>query len=272
MKRSGLIAAAAVLALVACTPGGRNDDRVAPVALHYPYAAAEGAAFPGHQEIARGAAPWYVAVTIVADPASARETGRATVNAASGTIVHPGGYIVTAAHIALDDRYYAQVTTVDGHVHRGQVIDVSRDRELALIRIPPTPGLHAAYFADSSYLGRGQPMLAIGTPNGRAGAVSLGMVRDARLNYRLRYSGFSYPNALVIDMKVEPGHSGGPVINERGEFVGMIASFALGRTPRSPDDKTATSPAIAFAVPSNDVAAYLRDVTGLVPALIAARP
>jgi putative serine protease PepD len=57
---------------------------------------------------------------------------------------------------------------------------------------------------------------------------------------------------------VEPGNSGGPVVNRAGEVIGMVASFVLGDTSQS----DYVSPRLAYAVPSNAVAAFLRETAG----------
>jgi len=249
-----------LLALGGCGGGpGLPDNRVAAITLTYPYGEDTNWLFPNYDRIIADAAGSYVALTVTADSETIAQTGSEVVSAASGTIVHPGGYIVTAAHIAVDPKYRVRATTVDGRVHRGQVLHVDRNRELALIKIPAAPGLQAARFADSDRVGDDDPAAAIGSPRRLTGVVSMGRIKEQRLGYPLRYNGFTLPGAIVLSMLVEPGHSGGPVFNDSGELIGMIASFALGDTRKVPY----VAPKIAFAVRANDIAAYLREVAGL---------
>ena len=248
-----LIAVAVTLAGCASSA---PKDRVAPIVLSYPYGESGPYLFADYDHIIAWAARSYVAVTIRSDPATATESGYDLVSAASGIIVDPSGYIVTAAHIAVDGKYSAEVKTIDGRIHKGKILRIDRDRELAMIKIPPVPGLVAARLADSADIVQGANAVAIGSPRLRTGVVSLGLIKQPRLSYALKYSGYSYSDAVVVSMEVEPGHSGGPLFDDSGALIGIIASFALGDTRKVPY----VSPRIAFAVPSDDIAAYMREV------------
>ncbi|MCP4328551.1 MAG: trypsin-like peptidase domain-containing protein [Alphaproteobacteria bacterium] len=256
---AAILSVLAGMALAGCNGGAsKSSDRAAPVTLAYPYGEGGTYLFAGYDRITAEAARSFVTITILADRATVDQTGSELVSSASGTIVDAGGLIVTAAHIATNSKYRARVTTIDGTVMEGRVIALDRDRELAVIKVPPNPGLTAATFADSSTLARRDHAVAIGAPRRHTGAVSLGIVREPQLDYPLEYNGYTLPNAIVISMEVEPGHSGGPVFDKNGALIGMIASFALGDTRKVPYQ----SPRIAFAVPSNDIAAYVESVAG----------
>jgi len=252
-----LAAAALVLALAACGGAG-SKDRIEPIVLTYPYGESGPYLFADYDRIIAAAAASYVAITIRSDPGTAAESGHNRVSSASGTIVDPAGYIVTAAHIAVDTKYHAEVRTIDGRLHKGKILRIDRDRELAMIKIPPAPGLAAARLVDSAEIVRGANAVAVGSPRLRTGVVSLGLIKNPQLSYPLEYSGYSYSDAVVVSMQVEPGHSGGPLFDANGALIGIIASFALGDTRKVPY----VSPRIAFAVRSDDIAAYMQEVIG----------
>lgn len=229
----------------------------APVVLSYSYRnwAADG--FPGHRDLAERVKPGYVLLTIYAKgegAPSADLAGRIVV-VASGTIVDRRGYIVTAAHIAKDTGLGARVRTIDGREHEATILHVDPGRELALLRTEAPLNMPPVRFGDPARLVRGEPALAMGSPDQHAGVVSLGYVRIPRRKTRLDYNGYGFDSGIELKMEVESGHSGGPVFNARGEAIGMVASYLLGDTTKSPY----VSPAIAFAVPADAVRAYVAE-------------
>lgn len=254
MKRCpALPAAALALALVGCAAATLPS----PVALTYPYRIEDAARFDGYQRLAERVADAYVRVLIYAEPDAEGEFaagGIAIVNGASGTIIDSRGYVVTPAHIAKGTRFKATVTTLDGREHAATILDVAPERELALLKIEPFPGMRPAALAGADAIRDGRPVVSIGTPNNRKGAVSVGVVSKARRAERIVYGEFGYDDAVELRMEVEPGHSGGPVFDAEGRLIGMVASFGLGDVRVVPYVSTM----IAYAVPAPAIAAYLR--------------
>jgi S1-C subfamily serine protease len=252
MRRPWVLSTLMLLCLAAasgCSGLRTSNERSAtPITLSYPYGESGAQLFDGYRRVADDAARSYVVVTILADPETAAEAGKELVNAASGTVVDKAGLIVTASHIAIDPKYRARVRMMDGSVIEGTVVDVDRDRELALIKVPPNRGLVPARFADSSSLEKGDHAIAIGSPDNTDGVVSLGVVEDPRYSKPIAYNGYTIVDPVILSMKVDFGNSGGPVVNEHGELIGMIAGVDLYK------------PAIAFAVPSNVIVNYLDDI------------
>ena len=243
---------AVVLALAGCGDVGPGPD---PVVLSYPYVVDETVQFDGFERVAQQVSGTYVRVVIHDKTAGRSAAGHGIVNGASGCIVDPLGYVVTAAHIAKSTLYGARVTTIDGRVHQGTILHVDPMRELALLKIEPFPGMQVAAIADTRALRVGQWVLSIGTPNNRKGVVSLGKITNPRRDERIAYAEYGYNDAIELQMEVEPGHSGGPVFDTNGHLVGIVASFGLGNTRRVPYVSTR----IAYAVPSAAISAYLAD-------------
>lgn len=251
----GLAAAVVLLALAACAPTAERQP--APFTLSYPDASAD---FPGHRRLAERVAPAYVRVTIYdkGDGIGPVDIEAQRVAVASGILVDERGHLVTAAHIARDESFGASIGTADGGEHDGVILDVDPERELALIRIAPFPGLEPAVLGDSDALVRGEPALAIGTPGMTPGVVSVGRVRVARRRTPLDYGRYRVESGIELTMEVASGHSGGPVFNAQGKVIGMVASYLLGDTTKRPY----VSPGIAFAVPAKAIDAYLREKLG----------
>ena len=243
----------ALLILAACAAPAPSPDgaRVeTPAALTFTDPPGPGLDFPDYRAVAEASAGIYVRVRIVAE--EERGGGPSNVlNFASGFIADGRGYVVTAAHIANATKFKAEVITLDGRRYHGRVVAVERGRELGLIKINPFPDMPVARFADSAELSAGEPALAIGTPAHHGGIVSVGRIIEPRLARRIHYNDYGYDNAIALAMAVEPGHSGGPLVDGRGRVIGMIASFLLGKGGSN-------APHVALAVPSNDIAAFLK--------------
>jgi S1-C subfamily serine protease len=269
MRPSRALAAlvAALAALGACAgPAAVPDGAVVeqPAALSYPSPPEPGTDFPDYRAVAERGAGIYVRVRILDEneaPVARSELSSApsnVLNFASGFIADPRGYVVTAAHIANATKFKAEVITLDGRRFAGRVIAVARERELALIKIAPFPGMQAARFADSDRLTAGAAALAIGTPGHHGGIVSVGHVIDPHLARRIHYNDYGYDNAIALAMPIVPGHSGGPVLDREGRVIGMIASFLLGES----GSKAAPQPRVGLAVPSNDIVAFMKSTIG----------
>ncbi len=263
VPRAALLAL--LLGLTACSgaqapaEGARVEE---PASLSYPYPIEKGLDFPDYRAVAERNAGIYVRVRIVSgEPEDiGGERGRGlpsnVLRDDSGFIADPRGYVVTAAHIALSTEFKAEVITLDGRRFAGRVAAVERQRELALIKIDPFPGMAAARLADSSQLAVGEPALAIGMQarsRHLTGVVSVGRVIEPRRAQRVSYNDFGYDNAIALSMEVEPGHSGGPLLDPQGRVIGMVASFVLGEVGSKPY----VSPRIALAVPSNDIRSFI---------------
>ncbi len=261
------------LALVAglaagCAKGGSAPDSAhkvapaataaAPITLSYPYLTAREANVAGYRAMAERAAPAYVQIAILHSGNSLYNEPGGIIIKASGLIADRAGHIVTAAHIARNTRLKALVTTRGGRVLAAEILDVAPERELALLKIRPFPGMRPARFADSSKVGVGDFAFAIGSPRDTAGVVTLGWVRNPRFGQRLDYTGWGFSDAVKIAMEVESGHSGGPVFNRDGEIIGMVAVYELGDTTRIPY----VSPRMTYAVPARAIATYLREKAG----------
>lgn len=245
---------ACLVALSACA-GSTPGQRLAPITLSFADVLTDRAEFPDYRAAADAAADGYVRVRIL-EPRPpgglpAPEESERLINAASGTLFDPRGYLVTAAHIAIDTANEAWIVVRDGRLFPARILSVDPDRDLALLWVAPFPGMRPANLAPPGALHAGDPVFAIGAPDNRPGVVSVGRVHTVRLSGRIRYPPYGFANGIRADLAVEPGFSGGPLFNRRGELIGMVASNLLGDA----------LPKVAFAVPSEDLAAYLAEKT-----------
>ncbi len=259
------LAATLLLIIVAlldgCAGGTARPERSGAIRPIYPDGEVERAAFPGHDVVVGQAFPTYVRVLVYDryDEEGMPEIG--VLSGASGVIVDPRGYVVTAAHIARDTRHRVRVTGTDGRIHEGRILHVDPSQDLAVVKITPFAGMRVAPFADSRRLAAGDPAFVIGTPDNKPGRIALGRIAVPRMKQRVVYGEFGFDNGIELQANVQPGHSGGPVFDGKGRLVGILAGFGLGDTSQ----ETYVPTYIGYAVPSARVAAYLSAVAGSPP-------
>ena len=192
-------------------------------------------------------------VTLVARANPISGEGGGELHTGSGILLNRDGYILTAAHIARGPEFGVRVRLWDGRTLPGEVVKVSAKQELAIVKTSPLPDAEPLAFADSRTVRKGDPVLALGSPRRVWGVVSVGRVRVPNIGERLDYGDWGFDNAIEAAMEVESGHSGGPVVNAKGELIGMVAGYELGDTTK-PQYR---SPRIAYGVPANDIKKWL---------------
>ena len=149
------------------------------------------------------------------------------------------GLIVASAHV-LEHASDISVTLSDGRRFQGSLVDADPNTDVAVIRVAAA-GLVALPMADSETLEVGDYLVAVGNPFGMGTAVSHGIV-SALHRSGLHIEG--YQDFIQTDASLNPGNSGGPLVNLRGELVGIAAAIT------SP---TGSNVGIGFGIPVNKV-------------------
>ncbi|WEX10636.1 Do family serine endopeptidase [Chelativorans sp. AA-79] len=166
-----------------------------------------------------------------------RRTPRGSTALGSGFAISEQGHIVTNNHV-IQGANEIEVLLSDGTEHGAELVGADPATDLAVLKIDPPEGLTVAEWGDSSALQPGAWTIAIGSPFGLGGTVTVGVLSARSRDIR---SG-PYDNFLQTDASINRGNSGGPLFNAAGRVVGVNTAIF------SP---VGANIGIGFAVPSS---------------------
>lgn len=162
-------------------------------------------------------------------------------SAGTGCVVRADGVILTGSHV-IEGAKDIEVTTFNGKVYKATVIaKMGKNKDLALLKISPKQQLRTISFGDSEQVKVGQKVLAIGNPFGFAGTLTSGIV--SRIDYT--------KGRIQTDAAINPGCSGGPLLNSQGQVIGISQSIY------NPDNNISNI-GIGFAIPVNEAKKFIQ--------------
>lgn len=162
-------------------------------------------------------------------------------SAGTGCIIRNDGIILTGSHV-VEDANEIEITTFDGKTYKANVIaKMGKNKDLALLKINSKEKFKTVSFGDSEQIKVGQKVLAIGNPFGFNGTLTSGIV--SRIDYA--------KGRIQTDAAINPGCSGGPLVNSQGEVIGISQSIF------NPDNNMSNI-GIGFAIPVNDAKKFIK--------------
>ena len=167
----------------------------------------------------------------------------------SGVVLTPDGYIVTNNHV-VDGADEVEVTFNNKVKKTATIIGTDPTTDLALIKVEASD-LPYLTFGDSDNVRIGEWVLAVGNPFNLTSTVTAGIVSAKARNLSILGEGTSVESFIQTDAAVNPGNSGGALVNTKGELVGINAAIA---------SHTGSYEGYSFAIPSNIVRKVVDDL------------
>lgn len=165
----------------------------------------------------------------------------------AGVFISPTGHILTCAHLFwVEEVTQVTIQDYDGYVYKADLLDKDDGKDLALLKIE-RPHSDYVRIADPRKLRVGQEVLAIGTPLGREFSVTHGIISALNRDLESMY------NLTQSDVFQNPGNSGGPLFNMKGELVGINSGI-------QPPVNAPIFTGIGFSVQSGQIVEFLTKI------------
>lgn len=166
----------------------------------------------------------------------------------SGVILTSDGYIVTNNHV-VQDANYIEVTLNDNRTYEAKIIGTDAGTDLALVKIDEKDLSYLSY-GNSDSVKVGEWVLAVGNPFNLTSTVTAGIISAKARNLNILGKNSSIESFLQTDAAVNPGNSGGALVNTDGELIGINAAIA---------SNTGSYLGYSFAIPVNIVKKVVED-------------
>lgn len=176
-----------------------------------------------------------------------RQSQRAQVGTGSGVIISPDGYIITNNHV-IDGANDLSITLNDNRTYEAELIGTDPKTDIALLKIDTDDDLPYATFADSDQAKIGEWVLAVGNPFNLNSTVTAGIISAKSRDLSGGQIGQSF---IQTDAAVNPGNSGGALVNTNGELIGINTAIT---------SQTGSYIGYSFAVPSNIARKVVADI------------
>lgn len=173
---------------------------------------------------------------------------RTQVGTGSGVIISPDGYIVTNNHV-IANATRLQVTLNNNKTYSAELIGTDTETDIALIKIDAESDLPYLAFGDSDYSKIGEWVLAVGNPFNLTSTVTAGII-SAKARDLNEQDGV-FQSFIQTDAAVNPGNSGGALVNTNGELIGINTAIT---------SQTGSYIGYSFAVPSNIAKKVVDDI------------
>ncbi len=178
-----------------------------------------------------------------------RQQPQPVAGSGSGVILSDDGYIVTNNHV-IEDAQKIRVVLNDNREFDARLVGTDPSTDIALLKVE-AEDLHALSFGNSEDLKLGEWVLAVGNPFNLTSTVTAGIVSSLGRNLRINPDAMAIESFIQTDAAVNPGNSGGALVNQRGELVGINTAIA---------SRTGSYSGYSFAVPVTIVKKVVEDL------------
>lgn len=175
-----------------------------------------------------------------------QQSKRAQVGTGSGVIISPDGYIITNNHVIAGSESIS-ITLNDNKIYDAELIGTDEKTDIALLKVEADHDLPFITFGDSDAAQIGEWVLAVGNPFNLTSTVTAGIISAKARDL----SGRNSQSFIQTDAAVNPGNSGGALVNTNGELVGINTAIT---------SQTGSYIGYSFAVPSNIARKVVEDI------------
>ena len=175
-----------------------------------------------------------------------RSPQRAQLGTGSGVIITPDGYIITNNHV-VDRSQELTVTLNNNKTYKAEIVGADPKTDIALLKIEAEEDLPVVTFGDSDNAKIGEWVLAVGNPFNLTSTVTAGIISAKARDL----SGNASQSFIQTDAAVNPGNSGGALVNTNGELIGINTAIS---------SQTGSYVGYSFAVPSNIARKVVNDI------------
>ncbi|WP_339630947.1 trypsin-like peptidase domain-containing protein [Bizionia echini] len=175
-----------------------------------------------------------------------RRSQQAQVGTGSGVIINKNGYIITNNHVIAGAKELS-ITTNDNKIYNATLIGTDPKTDIALLKIEADEDLPFITFGDSDTAKIGEWVLAVGNPFNLTSTVTAGIISAKSRDL----SGQNYQSFIQTDAAVNPGNSGGALVNKNGDLIGINTAIS---------SQTGSYIGYSFAVPSNIARKVVEDI------------
>jgi S1-C subfamily serine protease len=175
-------------------------------------------------------------------------TGQGT---GSGSILDRHGHILTNNHV-IEDAREIQVTLTGGKSYEAQLVGADPEHDIAVLKIDAPPEeLTPIVLGTSDQLKVGQRVYALGNPFGLEGTLTTGIVSNLNRTLPSRVKGREMRSIIQTDAALNPGNSGGPLLDTGGRMIGMNVAIAT---------NSGQNAGVGFAIPINRIRRYVPEL------------
>lgn len=166
----------------------------------------------------------------------------------SGAVIDQQGHIITNFHV-VDGAGNIDVTLATNESYPAELVGKDREHDIAVLKIDaPVEQLHPITVGASSHLRVGQRVFVLGNPFGWDNTMTTGIISSLNRNLPSRIEGRQMQSLIQTDAAMNPGNSGGPLLDSSGQMIGMSVAIAT---------KTGQNAGVGFAIPIDRIKSIL---------------